>query len=225
MISWEPWDSWQGGVDQPAYALKRIVAGDHDALIDRWARQIAGYRRPVMLRLAAEMNGDWRPWSTGVNGNGPGEYVGAWRHVRARFRRAHANNAVWVWNPIVSYDGATALGALFPGSTEVDWLAVDGHNWGSLRPWGWQSYADIVAPTVRELAQLGTGCRIRRSARRPGFRTRKFDAIERRLDGEVLELREISVELSVLNGRFGRPNCAVAGGVLLQLVAILVTRG
>src|SRR5262245_50615333 len=35
LISWEPWDSWSGGSDQPAFALARIAAGDHDALIDR----------------------------------------------------------------------------------------------------------------------------------------------------------------------------------------------
>ena len=67
MISWEPWDSWRGGSVQPAYALARIAAGDHDALIDRWAAQVARHRHPVMLRFAAEMNGDWLPWSTGVN--------------------------------------------------------------------------------------------------------------------------------------------------------------
>ena len=68
LISWEPWD-WDGGTEQPAYALRRIVAGDHDALIDRWATQVAAYRRPVLLRFAPEMNGDWRPWSIGLNGN------------------------------------------------------------------------------------------------------------------------------------------------------------
>jgi beta-mannanase len=154
LISWEPWDSWSGGADQPQYALARIVAGAHDALIDRWATEVAAYRRPVMLRLAPEMNGDWLPWSTGVNGNRSGEYVAAWRHVRARFRRAGADNAVWVWNPIAAYDGSTPLPELFPGPRDVDWLAVDGYNWGATRAWGWQSYADIFAPTVRELASL-----------------------------------------------------------------------
>jgi beta-mannanase len=154
LISWEPWDSWTGAADQPAYALSRIVDGDHDALIDRWAHQIATYGRPVMLRFAAEMNGDWLPWSTGVNGNRHGEYAAAWRHVRARFRRAEADNAIWVWNPIASYDGATPLRDVFPGRREVDWLAIDGYNWGGTRAWGWQSYADIFAPTVREFAEL-----------------------------------------------------------------------
>jgi hypothetical protein len=137
-----------------ALALARIVAGAHDALIDRWAAEVAAYRRPVMLRLAPEMNGDWLPWATGVNGNRSGDYVAAWRHVRGRFRRAGADNAIWVWNPIASYDGSTPLRELFPGSRQVDWLAVDGYNWGATRNWGWQTYADIFAPTVREFGNL-----------------------------------------------------------------------
>ncbi len=154
LISWEPWDSWQGGPGQPEYALARIASGDHDALIDRWAAQVADYRRPVMLRFAAEMNGDWLPWSTGVNGNSSGDYVAAWRHVRARFRRAGAGNAAWVWNPIASYGGSTPLKDLFPGPRQVDWMAVDGYNWGATRDWGWQTYADIFAATVRDLGKL-----------------------------------------------------------------------
>jgi hypothetical protein len=153
LISWEPWD-WDGGAEQPAYALRRILAGDHDTLIDRWATQIARYRRPVLLRFAAEMNGDWRPWSIGLNGNRAREYVATWRHVRERFARAGAENAIWVWNPIIAYDGSTPLAELFPGPDEVDWLAADGYNWGSTRDWGWQSYADIFAPTLNALHKL-----------------------------------------------------------------------
>jgi beta-mannanase len=157
LISWEPWDSWSGGADQPAFALRTIAAGEHDALVDRWATEIARYRHPVMLRFAPEMNGDWLPWSTGANGNRPRDYVAAWRHVRALFRRAGATNAIWVWNPIASYDGSTPLRQLFPGAREVDWVAVDGYNWGSVRDWGWQSFADIFAPTLRGLRALAPG--------------------------------------------------------------------
>ena len=155
MISWEPWDSWTGRVEQPAFSLDRVVAGDHDALIDRWAREIAAYGHPVLLRLAPEMNGDWLPWSTGVNGNGPGDYVAAWRHVRERFRAAGASNAVFVWNPIASFEGSTPLPSLYPG--DADWVAVDGYNWGAVRAWGWQSFDDVLAPTVRALGALAPG--------------------------------------------------------------------
>jgi beta-mannanase len=154
LISWEPWDSWSGGADQPAYALRTIAAGDHDGLIVRWAKEIARYRRPVMLRFAPEMNGDWLPWSTGANGNGPRDYIAAWRHLRDRFRSLGATNAVWIWNPIAAYNGSTPLRQLFPGEREVDWVAVDGYNWGDTRQWGWQTFADIFAPTIRALRAL-----------------------------------------------------------------------
>ena len=172
LISWEPWDSWTGGADQPAYALRSIVGGAHDALIDRWATEIARYRRPVMLRFAPEMNGDWLPWSTGSNGNRPGDYVAAWRHVRARFRRAGATNAIWVWNPTAAYEGSTPLRDLFPGGREVDWVAVDGYNWGDTRQWGWQTYADIFAPTIRALRALAPArpVMIAETASAPGAR-------------------------------------------------------
>ena len=172
LISWEPWDSWRGGPDQPRYGLRRIASGDFDALIDRWAIEIARYGRPVMLRFAPEMNGDWLPWSTGSNGNRPGDYVAAWRHVRALFRRAGATSAIWVWNPIASYDGSTPLRQLFPGAGEVDWVAVDGYNWGSVRDWGWQSYDDIFAPTLRALRALAPGrpVMIAETASAPGER-------------------------------------------------------
>ena len=35
-------------------------------------------------------------------------------------------------------------------------MAVDGYNWGTTRRWGWQSYTDIFAPTVREFGTLAT---------------------------------------------------------------------
>jgi beta-mannanase len=154
LISWEPWDALDGRAEQPAYELAEIAGGRHDALVDHWAAQVAAHRRPVMLRFAAEMNGDWLPWSTGVNGNHPGAYVAAWRRVRARFRRAGAANALWVWNPIAAYDGATALWELVPGERDVDWLAADGYNWGTARASGWQTYDDLFAATLAELREL-----------------------------------------------------------------------
>lgn len=144
LIAWEPWDSWRGGGDQPAYALARIADGDHDALLDHWAAQVAAYRRPVMFRFAAGMNAGRLPWSTGVNGNARGDYVAAWRHVRERFRRA--GNAIWIWTAGVYRDDAAPLDELFPG--EVDWVAVDGYNRDGT------PYGELFGPTLRELGRL-----------------------------------------------------------------------
>ena len=62
------------------------------------------------------MNGSWFPWSEGVNGNGPGEYVAAWRRVHDIFTAVGATNATWVWCPYG--DAETRAGAdapLYPG--------------------------------------------------------------------------------------------------------------
>ena len=97
------------------------------------------------------MNGDWLPWSTGVNGNRPATTPPPGGTFARASGAPGATNAVWVWNPIAPYDGATPLRQLFPGRDQVDWLAVDGYNWGTTRDWGWQTYDDIFVPTVAEL--------------------------------------------------------------------------
>ena len=56
-------------------------------------------------------------------------------------------------------DGSTPLRQLFPavpGQFGFP-VAVDGYNWGSVRDWGWQSFADVFAPTLRGLRALGPG--------------------------------------------------------------------
>jgi beta-mannanase len=154
MIAWEPWDSWRDTASQPAYRLNNIALGKYDALVNRWAKQARDFRRPVLIRFAPEMNGDWRPWSTGVNGNPAGSYVRAWRHVVDRFRTVGATNVEWVWNPYVEVGESTPMAASYPGASYVDWTALDGYNWGSVRQWGWQSYDDIFASSVRRLKVL-----------------------------------------------------------------------
>ena len=45
-------EPWQPGRDvQPDYALARIAAGSLDAQLDAWARNLAEWGQPVVLRL------------------------------------------------------------------------------------------------------------------------------------------------------------------------------
>ena len=48
-------------------------------------KQAQEWGHPFFLRFDWEMNGFWFPWSEGVNGNKPGEFVAAWRHVHDIF--------------------------------------------------------------------------------------------------------------------------------------------
>jgi Glycosyl hydrolase family 26 len=155
-LTWEPWDP-AAGLDQPAYALDRITAGAHDAYLKRWATQVKAWGRPLVIRFAHEMNGDWYPWAEGVNGNGTGDHAAAWRHVVDVFRRAKVGNVTWTWAANVPYPGSTPLASLYPGDAYVGRVGLDGYNWGTTQAWSsWQSFGDLFGPGVAELRSIST---------------------------------------------------------------------
>lgn len=154
LVTWEPWN-WSAGASQPGYRLRRITAGAFDGYVRRFAQQAKAYGGPVYLRFAPEMNGDWNPWSELVNGNRPGDYVRAWKHVRAIFTAVGARNVRWVWTPIVQYPGSTPLARVFPGDRFTDVVGLDGYNWGSTKPYlGWQSFAQVFGPSLTAVRAL-----------------------------------------------------------------------
>lgn len=154
MVTWEPQDYTQG-VNQPAFSLRTIAAGNHDAYIRKYAQDSAAWGRPFYLRFGHEMNGDWYPWAAGVNGNTAADYVAAWRHIHNIFQQAGATNVQWVWSPNYDYPGLTPLASLYPGDAYVDWVAMDGYNRGTaLSGAGWQSLADIFGPTYAKLSAM-----------------------------------------------------------------------
>ncbi len=155
MLTWEPWD-YTAGATQPAYRLSAITGGAFDTLIRRWAAEVKAWNRPLMLRFAHEMNGNWYPWSEAVNGNAAGQYVSAYRHVVSLFRAAGATNVTWVWSPNVVYPGSVPLGRLFPGNAYVDWTALDGYNFGTTAASGWQTFEQVFGPSIAQVRSLST---------------------------------------------------------------------
>ncbi len=158
MITWEPWDDeaatadGDGGRGWAEYSLSRIVRGSFDRYLHKWAVSLRKWGHPVAIRFAHEMNGSWYPWSEGVNGNGPGEYVAAWRHVWSIFQRAGATNVIWVWSPNVTFPGSTPLEQLYPGDAYVNWIGIDGYNAGTALPWGgWVMFEELFGPTIQEI--------------------------------------------------------------------------
>ncbi|MET0990715.1 MAG: glycosyl hydrolase [Glaciihabitans sp.] len=154
LITWEPW-RWGAGVDQAAYSNANIAAGKHDAYLRQWGAALASWGKPVMLRYAHEMNGNWYPWADGVNGNPSGSYVAAWRHVHDVLEAQGASNVQWVWSPNIPFGGASALGTVFPGSSYVDIVALDGYNWGTAASWSsWTSPAGLFNNGLSQLRSL-----------------------------------------------------------------------
>ncbi|WP_183096418.1 glycoside hydrolase family 26 protein, partial [Nocardioides stalactiti] len=156
-LVWEPWDPALGTV-QPKYALARIASGAHDAYLKRWAAQIKNYRLPVVIRFAHEMNGDWYPWAEAVNGNDPGDYGVAWRHVVDVFDTLGVTNVTWSWAPNISYYGSWPLAGLYPGKEYVDRVGIDGYNWGTSRTQSeWRSPDQVFGGTLAEVTAIAPG--------------------------------------------------------------------
>lgn len=135
------------GVNQPDFQLRDIYGGTYDAYIRRWATAAKNWGHPFFLRFDHEMNGWWTPWGEGrlktgeiVNGNSPGDFVKAWRHVHDIFTAVGATNVTWVWAP--NHIGASsqypALSTLYPGSGYVNWTGLSVYNkystWAGLNP-------------------------------------------------------------------------------------------
>jgi beta-mannanase len=155
MLTWNSTD-WRQGVDQPAYADAYIANGGYDDLIRRWARDLAAWSNPFFLRIDDEMNGNWNPWSVGVNGNSLDDYLAMWRHIVTLFRQEGASNVRFVWCPNVVYRGPDVqpFAPMYPGDDFVDWVALDGYNWGATRVAGWQDFSAIFAESYAAMAQL-----------------------------------------------------------------------
>lgn len=134
IITWEPRQTVQVTVpsdEAPAtdgLALASIINGEHDDYIKKYAGDVAALGLPVGIRFAHEMNGPWYPWSEQANGNHPGEFVQAWRHVHDIFTAAGATNAIWIWSPsrVDPYPNID-LASLYPGDEYVDWLGMTGY--------------------------------------------------------------------------------------------------
>lgn len=159
MIDWRSWDYTVVPVyNQPRFSLSAIINGNHDAFIKSWATAAKNWGYPFLIRFDAEQNGDWYPWSELRNGNTAGQFVQAWRHVHDIFTQVGTKNATWVWCPSVEYPGSISLAELYPGDSYVNWVAMDGYNYGTVpsRNVGWKSFSDIFQPTYAELQTLAS---------------------------------------------------------------------
>ncbi|EMA39639.1 serine protease halolysin R4 [Halococcus morrhuae DSM 1307] len=139
----------------------RIGNGDYDRYIDRWAGRLRNALsesgdRQAYLRLAHEMNGDWYPWSPAVGNSNPRSYGRMWRHVHNRFdRQGIGDDLQWMW--CVNAEDVTSYRAeqMYPGNRYVDWLGLDGYNWGRSKSWSsWDSPNSIYGGMLDRLSNL-----------------------------------------------------------------------
>ena len=138
MITWEPYDA----------SLADIAAGDYDTYLHESASIAREWGGELMVRFAHEMNGTWYPWA--AKNQSPDTFVAAWRHIVSIFREDGADNVKWVWSPNVQETGKYPIAPGFPGDEWIDYVGLDGYNWGTTNGERWQtSRRSSPRPTQR----------------------------------------------------------------------------
>lgn len=155
-VTWEPWKN-----DNSAITLASINAGTWDAYIDAWGAAAAAQNIPFMLRWGHEFNGDWYPWSlksNGANAAAATAYIAAFRRIVLRLRAAGATRIQHVWCYNNSNTPAAAWNdprTAYPGDDVVDWIGIDGYNFGTSQSWSrWTSFNDVFSSAVSMAGQI-----------------------------------------------------------------------
>ena len=139
-------------------SLYRAIAnGNCDKFMRQVGRNLKNFNKPFFLRFAWEMNIDSLEWGVARVGSSAEEFVLAWKRFHDILAGEGANNILWVFSPNV---GQTVIGykSLYPGEGYVDWLGLDGYNWGTTQPWSsWQTFRQVFLTSYNELLNVVPG--------------------------------------------------------------------
>ena len=95
------------------------------------------------------MNDPYR-YTWGPQNNTADEFVAAWKHVVDYFRKAGANNVIWMWSPHIAYG---YFNEYYPGDDYVDWVGVGTLNYGKVALWSdWWSFDEVYGKYYTDLA-------------------------------------------------------------------------
>jgi len=162
MVSWEPIRVNGGSSAQAPGACPSQLATEPEsapaiAFLHAYARDVAAFGKPILIRPMHEMNISGWTWSLGNNPYcgevSAADYIAAWRRMVSIFRAEGARNAQFVWCVSWSSMGdsaGTPVTVTYPGDAYVDYAAIDGYNFGGKD--GWRSFDQIFRAPYAEIA-------------------------------------------------------------------------
>ena len=172
-MTWEPMVIEHGKETMVSHTA--ITGGAYDAFLKNFAQAARAWGRPIILRVAHEMNSQRYHWGTteaDYGPNSPAIYQNMFRHIVSIFRQEGADNVLWAFCPNaesipnISIDpqaGWNLAAAYYPGDASVDILGMDGYNWGNtqtLKSHGWQSnwrsFESIFSHLYKELRAISS---------------------------------------------------------------------
>ena len=140
------------------YNAQDLVDGKVDEYIRDYAKGVKNYGEEIWLRPLHEANGDWYDWGVGKKdaGNTDANVAEAFRHIVKIFREENVTNVKWVWTTNASNQGSgTTLTGNYPGDEYVDYISIDGYNWGKCQSWSsWQTFSQVFKKAYNALANI-----------------------------------------------------------------------
>lgn len=150
--------AWQPQINGEGVSFSDVTSGKYDGYINNFASSVQHLGFTIRINLAPEVNGNWEPWGIGNSGNNADNFKASYRYVVDKFRTQGASNVDWIFAPNIHYWGEGASYAdLYPGNDYVDFVGLDGYNWGTTQSWSsWQSFSDIFRGSYNDLCSVSS---------------------------------------------------------------------
>lgn len=135
---------------QPLYSV--IADGSCDVFLTNVGKNLKTYNKPIFLRFAWEMNLKDMYWSVERTKSTSQDFIHAWRRFHDILKQEGVDNVVWVLSFNTSSRETIPYADLYPGDEYVDWVAIDGYNWGDTQDWsGWTNFSGVFWNSYSEL--------------------------------------------------------------------------
>lgn len=134
---------------------KAIAEGKCDNFLHKAGKNLSHVKQPFYLVFGWEMNNKDNEWSIPYTKSSPTDFIAAWRHIHSVFKQEKASNVIWVFCPNVPDDAKVPYSTIYPGNDYVDWIGLDGYNWGTTQSWSqWISFAGVFTGSYKKLTGI-----------------------------------------------------------------------
>ena len=149
VLFWEASDFKRDLFSQPEYSYDAVLAGTLDNYFKRFAEGAKAYGGSVILIPYSEFNGNWYPWGGTIGNNTPQKHIAAYRYIRGFFKDVPNVKFGWVPNGnSVPNTDINQLELYYPGDDVVDYVGVDGFNFGGSEE---QTFTQLFDSTLTRL--------------------------------------------------------------------------
>ncbi len=150
---------------EPSTGFDSIINGSLDNSIKQFASGAKSYGYPVILVPFDEMNLNEEAWGYSINGNTAAKFVQAWQHVHDLFAGlSNVKFGLDFNNVSIPNIKGNQFSDYYPGSNYVDYVGVDGYNFGS----PWQSVSQVFSSALAQVSTFGKPIYIFATASTPG---------------------------------------------------------